>query len=596
MNTLINPFSVKTPETLSPKDIASLFIDVFSDFPRLLGAEHTFLHGARGTGKSMMLRYLEPCVQLAAGKVEKISELTYYAVHMPIKSSNYSLSELERLDGAPYWLLAEHFLILNATSHILKSLSGLITSEQVDSGQDLLAFYREIIRLAENSGCDINDYDAKNTSEDCLNTLTRLFEKERILAKSYLAKLAFTKDLVPYNGSIFGYEEFFLPLIREVKSLSFTPQGPIFLMLDDADNLPLRMQKILNGWVSYRTTADLCLKISTQQRYQTWRTTQGMLIETSHDFSEIDISAVYTSKNFSHYYEKVEKVVQRRLELAGIKNVTPEEFFPINPVKVDALNKIKAEIGEKWDNGERVSSRRSDDITRYAVSEYLKLLAKTKKTNTYSYSGFKSMVDISSGMIRFFLEPAARMYAEILSSDNDQPVNFIPPKIQDRILYKWSEEYVLEDFERLTRDETSIKPYNRNKVEKLKCLISSFGECFQTKLVSNDSERRFISFMVSRTPSGEVQEILDLAVEWGYLNVKTIARKEGFGRNRLYTLNRRLTPYYKLDPTGYAAHLSVSPEHLEIAINNSGQFVRERLKAGSSNGVKLASDQQILKF
>ena len=39
---LKNPFEVKTPETLTPEDIASLFIDVFTDFPRLLAAEHTF--------------------------------------------------------------------------------------------------------------------------------------------------------------------------------------------------------------------------------------------------------------------------------------------------------------------------------------------------------------------------------------------------------------------------------------------------------------------------------------------------------------------------------------------------------------------------
>ena len=264
-------------------------------------------------------------------------------------------------------------------------------------------------------------------------------------------------------------------------------------------------------------------------------------------------------------------------------------------MKVQALDKIKDEIGVKWDNGERVSSRRNDDITRYAVSEYLKSLAKTKKTNTYSYSGFKSMVDISSGMIRFFLEPASRMYADRLALNNET-INVIPPETQDRVLYKWSEEYVLEDFDRLRNDESSHEHYNKNKVEKLKCLINSFGECFQKKLLSNDSERRFISFMISRTPSHEVQEILELAVEWGYLNVKTIARKEGFGRNRLYTLNRRLTPYYKLDPSGYAAHLSVTPELLDIAIRDSRMFVRERLKTEKSSDDILVSDQQVLKF
>lgn len=85
MSSIINPFSVKTPENLSPEDIASLFVDVFSDYPKLLHTEHTFLHGARGTGKSMMLRFMEPKVQIAAGKVNAVANLPFYAVHMPIK-------------------------------------------------------------------------------------------------------------------------------------------------------------------------------------------------------------------------------------------------------------------------------------------------------------------------------------------------------------------------------------------------------------------------------------------------------------------------------------------------------------------------------
>ena len=71
----MNPFSIKTPQTLTPESIASLFVDVFSDFPRILSQEHTFIQGARGTGKSMMLRYLEPLVQLAAHQVKAVSEL-----------------------------------------------------------------------------------------------------------------------------------------------------------------------------------------------------------------------------------------------------------------------------------------------------------------------------------------------------------------------------------------------------------------------------------------------------------------------------------------------------------------------------------------
>ena len=419
-----NPFSVKTPETLKAEDIAKLFIDVFSDFPRLLDPEHTFLHGTRGTGKSMMLRYLEPHVQLAAHKVKKASELTHYAIHMPIKKANYGLSELERLDGATYWLLSEHILTVHAVIHILDSLISLSNRDEESedaSNENWDKFCTDFIKLTKTAGC------TSDPSQECeqapLGRLRKIFEHEHHEALRYLRKLTFGKEFFPYESALFGYVDFLLPFIQLVIELKITPSGPVFLMLDDADNLPERMQKVVNSWVSYRTTDQVCLKISTQQRYKTWRTIQGALIESPHDYSEIDINTVYTSKSFSNYYDQVKKVVEKRLDVKGFRNTSPTDFFPENPDQEKALIPIIDGIKSKWDEGQGVSSRKSDDVTRYKISEYMKQLTKTKKTNTFSYSGFRNMVDISSGIIRFFLEPASRMYNEVITSrDSDEKV------------------------------------------------------------------------------------------------------------------------------------------------------------------------------
>ncbi|MBL3591238.1 MAG: hypothetical protein JMN24_15815 [gamma proteobacterium endosymbiont of Lamellibrachia anaximandri] len=588
----MNPFSVKTPETLKAEDIASLFIDVYSDFPRLLAQEHTFLHGARGTGKSMMLRYLEPQVQVAAKKVSSARELSHYAIHVPIKSPNYALSELERLDGSPYWLLAEHFMICNVVLKVMGSL-GLIASVLNDDKLEALeAFYCGCRTIFESCGSEINVNEDLASVQGYMDAISRVLKSERNNAKRYMANLAFNKEFQPYENALYGYEEFFLPFIRLIKSLDFTPNGPIYLMVDDADNLPVRMQKILNTWVSYRTTNDVCMKVSTQQRYKTWRTTQDVLIERAHDFSEIDISAVYTSKHSSHYYDRVQSIVRRRLEVNHISNSDPLKFFPENLVQREKLDGVKRAISEKWESGSGVSSRKSDDVTRYAVSDYMKELAKSKKTNTFSYSGFKSLVDISSGMIRYFLEPASRMYAEIVASGNIQ-ITEIPANIQDQVIYRWSEEYVLEEFDRLRQDEASGYDHSINRIERLRNLINALGQCFQRKLLSDDSERRFLSFMVTKPLTPDVQNVVDLATEWGYLSIKSIARKEGVGRNLLYTLNRRLAPYFKLDPSGYAAHMSLTPEHLKLAVEDPQAFVRERLKRSVYSG-EFEDNQQLL--
>ena len=93
-----NPFAVQTPETLSSDEIVSLFVEEYTDYHKIPNAGHTFLNGARGTGKSMIFRYLEPdCQSLAFNK--PLKDLPFYAVYLPIKATNLIPSELSPLES-----------------------------------------------------------------------------------------------------------------------------------------------------------------------------------------------------------------------------------------------------------------------------------------------------------------------------------------------------------------------------------------------------------------------------------------------------------------------------------------------------------------
>ena len=66
-------------------------------------------------------------------------------------------------------------------------------------------------------------------------------------AQTYISKHTFIKnDILPYEGSLFGWLDFLVPIIKDLQKLSFVPSKPFFLMLDDADNLEENMQKIIN--------------------------------------------------------------------------------------------------------------------------------------------------------------------------------------------------------------------------------------------------------------------------------------------------------------------------------------------------------------
>lgn len=63
-----NPFVVESPEKLSPQQIVDLFVKEYTRLETVRQRRHTFIWGSRGSGKSMMLRYLEPQCQALAEK------------------------------------------------------------------------------------------------------------------------------------------------------------------------------------------------------------------------------------------------------------------------------------------------------------------------------------------------------------------------------------------------------------------------------------------------------------------------------------------------------------------------------------------------
>jgi hypothetical protein len=571
-----NPFAVKSPESLSDKQISELFVDVFTDFSKIKDSGHTFIHGARGTGKSMMLRFLEPSVQLIAGKVRCISDLNFFAIHIPIRTANLSIPQLERLMDSAYSSLAEHLLLMHIATRVFSDVSDLAAIDDLNSTEstELFALFTQLMEASGGTVTETQDVAP-------LKQIVAACESEFRATIQYLKRLTFTKDPVAYNGALCGYIDFLIPLISKLKDLSFTPRGPVFLMLDDADNLPEGMQKIINTWVAMRTGPTVSLKVSTQLRYKTTRTLDGTLIESPHDYSEINIGTIYTSRK-EHYFERVSEIVKRRLDIhyPGM-NLTPIEFFPVDEKQEREIEIVRQRLRENWEKGEGVGNRASDDVTRYAVPEYMASLAgSSKSSSTFSYAGFRNMVDISGGVVRAFLEPAALMYSEAEALGRftvERPQ--IPAAIQDKILKEWSEELVLNEFDKLNREARTSGDSERHETAvKLLNLVNGLGSLFRAALLSRGSERKFFSFTLSGRPSEKLDRVLSLGVEWGYLQRSTIGTKEGLGRNTQYVLNRRLAPYYKLDPSSYAAYLQVTPEDLEVACDDPKRFARSRLE------------------
>ncbi len=585
---LENPFTVQTPEDVSASDAVSLFVDVFTDFPKVRHVGHLFLHGPRGSGKSMIFRMLMPDCQAELLGASGLDELGFYSVYFPVKSWFFNLPEFGRMENEHAGtIINEHFMVLHIAIKALDTLAedSLIPSTKV-AATAVKEFAHSVVerrlRLC-GFGEPIPGIDESETAHDVFRCLTSQFEELYAKVVDYLRRSAippYTPE--PFTGPLCGYLDFLLPMLEGVRKLPFMPskEGPIFLLVDDADQLSLVQTQILNTWVASRTSSAVSIKVSTQMQYKSYRTVTRQTIDTPHDYSDVNISTLYTTKK-GKYRSRVTEIVTKRLALANISG-TPQEIFPADVKQEEAIRRIAEKYISEWESSGR-GYRPQDDALRYARPDFMRSQAGTSKSSpSYSYSGFDQLVHISSGIVRYFLEAAAEMYDEVQSVAKGKPVKQIPPSIQNDVVRKQAVEFLFDDLERLKRD-ADKHAIREDTVTKLHLLISSLGGLFRMILISDRSERRVFSIAFYELPEKDLQEVLDLGLRYGHFHRSTIGNKEGTGRTRLYIMSRRLAPLFGLDPTSFAGYLFMQPIQLDEAMRRPARFLRSmesRVNAG----------------
>jgi hypothetical protein len=580
-----NPFSVQTPEDISAEDAYHLFVDVFTDFYQVPVIGHTFLNGPRGSGKSMMFRYMLPdCQKLKTTK--EFNKLDYFSIYIPIKKTTLNLTNLERLEDHAQFLLNEHLLVTYISITIFNYLYKVFETENEskEMNSEFGRFFREVfIPIIKSSGHSIDAYSNneidksfKDVLKDCSKICTNIYTE----TNKYFRNL-FLKGVSPYTGSICLYLDFLHPLIIELKKISIFPKSkPFFLLIDDADNLNLSQTKVLNTWVSFRTSSEISLKISTQLNYKSYRTISGQTIDSPHDYSEVNIATVYTSSK-TKYYERLKKIVEKRIEIYNKKTISAEEYFPNNLQQESELKIIEDRIRASYVTDGKGATP-ADDIKRYARPDYIKQLKEKRAGSTYSYAGFLQLVSISSGIIRYFLEPASLMYSETYASNYGKEIVSIPHQIQDHIIQDYSDKYIFNEFENIFKEEEQSKGQDLKDSDKLLNLLQGLGGMFHEILISSASERRVFSVALTSNPDQELLSILKLGVRYGYIQESSIGNKQGTGRTKLYILSRLLAPHFKLDPTSFAGYKFMKSEVLKETLYQPKVFV-SRMKASLQN-------------
>ena len=576
MQERINPFEIKTPEQIPAQDIVELFVDVFTDFNQVIEKGHTFLNGPRGSGKSMMFRYIMPDCQIIVKKKEA-NTLDFFSLYIPIKLTDINIPDLGRLESHAEYILNEHLLATYILSKSIESIIGIFDEKLNLHTPEIITFYEEeFLRLVAFSGYSLGEYKSEKGKNyfrkmsDVVSDMTRECTR-------YCKSIALSKKIDGYYGSIIDFISFVYPFFLKLKQLSFfAKDNPFFILIDDAGHLNLPQTKILNTWVSYRTTKDICFKISTQLDYKTHLTINGKRIDSPHDYLEVNISARYSSKT-SIYSDRIEQIVKQRINKyleTPFDEIDVRKFFPEDEKQEREIAIIASEIKKQYKDSDKAYTA-GDAVKRYSVPEYIKKLQQQHRSGfTYSYAGFDQLVAISSGIIRHFLAPAQEMYSEFVARNNGQIPSYIPDSIQDAVIKKYSTDFLTIEFDKMRNDNRDSKEHT-DRADMLFNLIDSLGQLFHKILVSEATERRVFSVALTDKPSDKLRGILDLGEQYGYLHKSTIGNKQGTGRNRLYILSRILAPYFKLDPTSFAGYQFMPSSTLEIALKDRTRFLRE---------------------
>lgn len=584
-----NPFVVESPEKLLPSQIVELFVSEFTDIETIRQRKHTFVWGSRGSGKSMMFRILEPqCQAILHGDLKKAFDQTepFLGIYFPCKEGQLNKTELDRLDETARMIVGEHLINLTVGERIVKCLQDQFPDDLLEKKQ-LVVFARAVAKLFDTISISssiraVNDQ--YKVTDDPLPWLRLLLRLENRKVNTFLRRNCISVEETPYDGTTSGYHDFVLPMMELLKRFSSLSSVSIYLLVDDGDRLTRDQQRVLNTWIANRDQSTLCIKVSAQRdRYNTFQTSRGGLLEQPHDYSDVNVEELYT-RSKSDYAKKVRLIATKRLRLSAVPQLEIEKFLPANIREEERLEQLKGETAKEWDdiseNTKKEPGRRQDYVYRYATARLFQELGRKKQRK--SYAGFQNLVHLSSGVVRDFLEPCYLMVDSCIKKKRLlEELDEVPVSIQDDVCYRYSEEFLDVKLQDIRKD---LTPEHWTKLDSLRTLIESMGRLFYERLHNPSArEARLFSFTVTSSLPEALEEVLRLGVKYRYFQRRTYSTKEGGGREPWYLLNRRLCPIFKLDPTGFEGRTTITPELLRIACEDPVLFVRTRLGEPEDN-------------
>lgn len=586
-----NPFTVYSPEDITSEEFKDIFVKEHTWINALETPKDFFIYGIRGSGKSMLLNYLEFSHQLCyfensltrffeEDRRHKYIGITVHITREHLDTDRYELLIKNNFEEENFirelcmndLIMAVLYRILNTfiETKEMAEYINTIDSEQVKE------FCKKMFDDLDKRSIHKLSFEQRHTNTELLTSLTEIFLNERSKITYYVNDKFQIRD-VAYKGnySSFDYMHSFITRIKKILSIE---DFSFYILLDNGDETKNTPQQCINFLISQRQHRDVNFKVAVKKGTY-WDTGN---IQWPHDYSQIDIDELYSTQH-TVYNSRIREIASKRLELAGI-DVAVEDFFPESPTEKRLLQEIKSELKEKYEKeynenyGDKNDAERSpksdyiiNRVSKYAQAELFRRLKKTSK----SYAGFDNIVHLASGIIRQFLDICSYMFDEEVKRKGNEKITQINLETQNKVIKRYADDFIDElerTYKRLEREENFEEA---KRYKDLYILIEALGNYYKERLRNPElKEPRVFTFTLKDPGEDpEIEEILEIGVNGigltgSYFQTYWYSSKIGLGKYRGYAFNRRLCPRYGIDHISFRGRIELSTADLKSAIKN----------------------------
>lgn len=537
-----NPFVFDRPNNISVEDFIQFYIkdNIYTRF--LESTRNIVLIGVRGSGKTSTLRYYSFPVQYVNKEV--VNKFDVIGIHIPSKHPLFGKREyLLYGNKNKQSVVVEHFLCVNILSCICETFLSTGNCLELDSETEK--------KILKNLSFILESDFPKDMS---------LFESVKLFinkeANSSQRKLN-SEDFESFIDFSFSFNNTVIPFLEQLKIITCLKDSHFSLFFDDVQDLGQLHREIINSWMSYRDNKLFSFKVATADIKPTYVTSSGGVILEGHDFVKVDLTKRLFNKA-SEFSVFAKEVVSKRLTLAGI-DVEVDDFLPENEVFrkgiEQAKSKAKDQALKKYPNPS--GTQISDHVSKYGRALYFR--ERNPKSNLPGYSGFETLVDISTGVIRNLLTPIYYMYEKQFSNHGANEMLNIPSLIQRDIILNRSESF----WEKIQDIDSEIEECTEDLGKHINNFFNQLMIYLKKRLKNEEiSEPRALNFIISKVTSEEEQkqidEIINASLRSTLLYKRIVSHKSTGVKLPLYVPNRLMLPSHGLDPHGQYSHFPIT--------------------------------------